>query len=279
VPIWREPIKLAKWVFSSARFIKSKLVRIDLVDCVAIFGLGRLQVGDGNYSMANYHPLYLLMDVFDVVSSTDSVDRGAANAMFWGGVEKYHEHLPLEKQDDEAHEASKLLVSKVKELLGEPKSILELGCGAGRNLLYMGNAFPDAKVHGIDINPAGILSNQMPLNVTIEQRDILNLDWDALGKFDVIFTAGFLMHINHRDVRDLMRLIHHHSKFHVHFELHGPSFEWDYHRYPRSYRQLMNQIELPNLEYVIFARDPIYSHGLSSSFAHALLTSSSLASY
>ena len=276
VPNRRNAVELVKWTLSSIRSSRIKFSRIDLDDDSAIFKLGRLQVSNKNYMIANYHPLYLLMEVDVDSSPSASVDRGATNAVFWGGVAKYHEHLPVVKQDQEAHGVSQLLVSKVRALAGEPNTILELGCGAGRNLLYLGNAFPNSKVQGIDINPAGILSQEMPSNVTIHQENILNLDWDALGDFDVILTAGFLMHINHNDVRDLLKSIHLHSRFHLHFELHGPSYEWDYHRYPRSYKSLMNEIGLPQLEYVIFARHSVYSHGLSSSFAHALLTSSSL---
>ena len=277
VPMRRVLIDRARWIISSIRTSRARFLRVDLVEDCAVFDLGRLRMADGSYLIANYHPLYFLMGQRPEKITNDSVDRGNANAKFWREVEKYHEHLPLAKQDEEAHEISQLLVSKVRALAGEPKSILELGCGAGRNLLYIGNAFPDAKVQGIDINPAGITSREMPENVTIRQGDILNLDWEALGDFDVIFTAGFLMHINHNDVRNLMMSVHRHSKFHLHFELHGPSFEWDYHRYPRSYRKLMNEIGLPQLEYAIFARHKVYSYGLSSSFAHALLTSSSLA--
>ena len=278
VPIRRNTIERARWKISSLRSSKVRFLRVDLENDSAIFDLGRLKVKNGNYMIANYHPLYCLMEMISDSTLANSIDRGTANAVFWGGVEKYHEHLPLAKQDEEAHEVSQLLVSKIRSLVPHPKKILELGCGAGRNLAHLGKAFPDAKVGGIDINPAGIMSSEMPKNVTIEQENILSLDWDSLGDFDVILTAGFLMHINHDDVRQLMRSIHGHSKFHLHFELHGPSFEWDYHRYPRSYKNLMNELKLPYIDYAIFARHSVYSHGLSSAFTHALLVSSSQAS-
>jgi len=272
VPDFRSPRDFVKRTVSSLRKSRLGLSRVDLDEQVAVFESRRVRLGDGDYMAANYHPLYELMDVASANHLTTTVDRSSVNAGFWSRVTDYHEHLPVAEQDVEAHETSKLLVSSIDSLPIKPKTILELGCGAGRNLWHVGRAFPDAEIFGIDINTAGVSSREMPSNVRIRQDNILELDWNALGRFDVIFTAGFLMHINHEDVRVLMRRIHEHSDRHLHFELHGQSSEWDYHRYPRSYRALMNELGIPYTEYQIYDERSVYSHGLTPPFAHALLS-------
>lgn len=205
------------------------------------------------------------MDVAGALGDSVVVDKSVENSEFWHGVEGYHEHLRLSDQDEEAHAASESLVATIRERLGSPDSILELGCGAGRNLWHLGQAFPNARVQGLDINPAGAQSGDWPPNVHIDQADVLKVDWRELGNFDMILTAVFLMHINNEK-----------SSLHVHFELHGPSSEWDYHRYPRSYRALMDDLDLPVDVYRIYAGDATYSYGLPPAFAHALLTSRSV---
>jgi S-adenosylmethionine-diacylgycerolhomoserine-N-methlytransferase len=34
-----------------------------------------------------------------------------------------------------------------------PKSILEVGCGTGKNLLHLGRLFPEAQLYGLDLSP------------------------------------------------------------------------------------------------------------------------------
>ena len=263
------PRSLVKHALIRAKSTRLKLVRVDQVAGVAVFKDADRAISDGEYLPANYDPLYLLMRVDeDLVES-----KASGNALFWEQIVHYHEHLPVHSQMDEAHATSKLLVEQIRQREA-PTSILELGCGAGRNLWHLGRAFPDARVVGIDINAAATRSRELPNNVAVQQADVLNLDWQRVGRFDVILTSGFLMHVNHSDVRVLVQKIHDHCMWHLHFELHGPAHAWDYHRYPRSYRDLMRDLGIALDEYHVFANDPVHSHGLSSSFAHALCISS-----
>jgi hypothetical protein len=262
------PRAVAKSAYIRAKSSRLMLIRVDQDAGVAVFKDAKRTIPDGTYLPANYDPMYLLMRVDEESGGS----KASGNAQFWEEIVDYHEHRPVHNQMDEAHATSVLLAERIRER-EVPASILELGCGAGRNLWHLGRAFPDARVVGIDINAAGTRSRELPNNVEVRQADVLNLDWNQIGRFDVILTAGFLMHINHSDVRALVHKIHDHCVWHLHFELHGPAYEWDYHRYPRSYRDLMRDLGIALDEYRVFANDPVHSHGLSPSFAHALCVS------
>ena len=156
-----------------------------------------------------------------------------------------------------------------------PQRILELGCGAGRNLKHIEKAFPHAEIFGIDVNPAVILENESESNIKVLQANILDLDWSKLGNFDVIITCGFLMHINHHEIKELVMKIDAHSKWHIHWELHGESHPWDYHRYPRSYQHLFDECGLTTENFRLDTQSNIYMHGLTPKFCHCLVSSKS----
>ena len=259
-----------------------KLERIDHAageGGVAVFSgpVPELRVGD--YLIANYHPMYQLIYEGEFTGIpegevTREVNKATANVETWQQIEDYHEHREVAAQDVEAHACSEMLVRTIIDRYPAPRSIVELGCGAGRNLVHLARAFPDADIRGIEINAAAAVSAEMPTNVAIEQDDVLSIDWSSnatVSDADVVLTSGFLMHINHDDVRELLKKIATHSRFHLHFELHGPEYDWDFHRYPRCYRRLMDSIDEDFESYTVFAGDPVLSHGLSRSFAHSLL--------
>nr|MDA3937056.1 class I SAM-dependent methyltransferase [Actinomycetota bacterium] len=203
------------------------LIKVDALGGLARFSDDQDLIPDGTYLPANYHPMYMLCP-FSVQGQGSSASQKAdANRTTWTGITGYHEHLPLAKQNDASHAVSSLLVDMIASRLDKPSTILELGCGAGRNLCRLSKAFPSADIVGIEINPNAASALTLPENVRIQQGDVLSLDWETLGPFDVILTAGFLMHINHSDVRPLMFRINESCSFHVHWELHGPSYAWD----------------------------------------------------
>lgn len=71
--------------------------------------------------------------------------------------------------------------------------LLEYGCGIGRNISFLQQAFPDAVIIGTDISEASL---------EIARRDNPKVDFfgedgssDSLELFDVIFVAGVFHHI------------------------------------------------------------------------------------
>jgi hypothetical protein len=89
---------------------------------------------------------------------------------------------------------------------------------------------------------------------------------------DVILTSGFLMHLPPSNVADVVRATHARARLAVvHFELHGPSHAFDYHRYPRDYAKLYEELNLGEaISYEIFPATDYRSAGLGH-FNHALL--------
>jgi SAM-dependent methyltransferase len=232
------------------------------------------RIPHGLYELIDYYPMFQLFPVSPNGEAEPEIERATLNAATWATITEYHEHLGLADQNSVSHEVSKMMAATVGRLAPHPERILELGCGAGRNLYWMSQAFPDAEIVGVDINPSASVRDFLPTNVRFIQQNVLELDFAALGRFDAIFTCGFLMHINHQDVRSLIRAIEKHSDVSLHFELHGPANTWDFHRYPRNYDALYDELGLPFDSYAVFAGDEVYSHDLGGPFAHALLESS-----
>ncbi len=83
----------------------------------------------------------------------------------------------------------------VVEFYGRSLSILELGCGPGRNLQMLYSRGHDP--YGIEINPDALLVAQKEFPEIVKRIKIGAVE-DLLPKaniYDVILTSGFLMHL------------------------------------------------------------------------------------
>ena len=93
----------------------------------------------------------------------------------------------------------------------EGARVLELGCGAGRNLIPMACALPEARFLGIELaaRPVGIgrgLAAALALsNVELRQGDVLDLPSD-LGEFDYIVAHGVYSWVS-APVRDALMAV------------------------------------------------------------------------
>lgn len=74
----------------------------------------------------------------------------------------------------------------------KPRSVLEVGCNAGWNLLAMRALDPNLSLVGIDVNEAALReADANGLDVeNIDARDAA-----CIGTFDLVLTAGLLIHI------------------------------------------------------------------------------------
>ena len=222
-----------------------------------------------NYFIVNYHPCYYLMPASN---SSEAKSREQS----WKEIKDYHEHLVAELQDENANKVSEWLARDIfKKLKG--KTFLELGCGAGRNLLSLHKNIRDINTTGIDINSTAIKVAKKQLekyHSTLLCKSIYELGSFQDKSFDVVFTCGVLMHIPHDKVIDIVKQMHRIAKIAVvHFELDGPSHSFDYHRYPRDYRELYNQIKFNRkITYQVFPPTDFRSN-MTLPFTHALLIS------
>jgi SAM-dependent methyltransferase len=77
---------------------------------------------------------------------------------------------------------------------GEPKHILEYGCGTGRNLRFFNRLFPSSTVAGCDISPKSVELAQKT-NPKSKLFLIGEETAEDLNKYDLIFVAGVFHHI------------------------------------------------------------------------------------
>ena len=78
-------------------------------------------------------------------------------------------------------------------------TVLEIGCGTGRNLIAVGKAWPQAALHGVDISEAmldtargSVAKAGMAQRVTLAQGDACGFDAQALfgrASFDRVFIS------------------------------------------------------------------------------------------
>lgn len=94
--------------------------------------------------------------------------------------------------DDSISDLNRMLLNEVLTL--NPKSVLEYGCGTGKNLKMIQDKNPDIFVSGIDVS----LLNVVHANAKNGLRHVsLGDEYDLpfVGNFDVCFTISVLDHI------------------------------------------------------------------------------------
>jgi S-adenosylmethionine-diacylgycerolhomoserine-N-methlytransferase len=195
----------------------------------------------------------------------------------WKGMKSYHEHLQLAAQDRSAKMTSAWLAEKIIKPLN-PRSILEVGCGSGRNLRYIQKYIPQTKIFGIDINEDAINIAKKELgsvDASLTATSLYDLGRFKDNSIDVVFTSGVLMHVPHEKAPGVVREMHRIARYAVvHFELDGPSHDFDFHRYPRHYDELYKKIGIGITSYEVYPRSDFRSSSAAvSSFNHALLIS------
>jgi SAM-dependent methyltransferase len=243
-----DPLRLAK------RRLKGR--RVHVAQCVNSEGKWTTTrpswLEPGRYRIVNYDPRFLLM-------RSSSGDEATDRAGFWASISDYHEHRTHAKQDTDAQAFSRWFATEVIAPL-RPERVLELGCGAGRNLAHIVSAIPGVEATGVEINPTAADRAKVALagKGRIVNCSLYELPED-IGMFDVVYTAGVLMHVPHDSVRAVVRDMEKRAgKAVVHFELHGKSHGFDFHRYPRDYGALHTELGHTGASYRILDRgDPL----------------------
>jgi hypothetical protein len=186
----------------------------------------RVSIPVGDYGIVRFPPAVQLLPIGET-------------AAWWRSQHDYPEHR--EAQDGHAERLTQWLVSQLQPL---GRSFLEVGCGAGRNLLHL-----RGELHGFDVNPEAIQVAQRLLpNADLQVGDALTqLRSRPDQSIDVVFTAGVLMHIPDVDeiIAEMSRVA---RKAVVLSEMHGEPRDYDFWRYPRDYRRF----NLPDTSYEVF---------------------------
>ena len=80
-------------------------------------------------------------------------------------------------------------------------SVLEVGCNIGANLRAIRKAAPEVETVGIDVNQSAIdEASAAGLTVAVASAS----DLSSLGKFDLVFSSGVLIHIAPDDLSNVM---------------------------------------------------------------------------
>ncbi|OGL59943.1 hypothetical protein A2752_04510 [Candidatus Uhrbacteria bacterium RIFCSPHIGHO2_01_FULL_46_23] len=94
------------------------------------------------------------------------------------------------------------LLAQIKKL--RPRSILEAGCGFGRNLNFLIEQRIRSEIlTGADISAKLLAQSGLPKAVKLVRADVLNLPFNNRS-FDLVFTHGLLMHVNPRNLNRAM---------------------------------------------------------------------------
>ena len=88
--------------------------------------------------------------------------------------------------------------SRITDMLNKPLKIADMGCGCGNSTLAMASIFPQANVHGLDIDKDSIIKAKANINhpnVTFTGKYLymfyliyvtLNVPWDFIEVWVVI---------------------------------------------------------------------------------------------
>lgn len=100
-------------------------------------------------------------------------------------------------------------------------SVYEVGANSGRNLWRIRQKFPHVRLGGLDINAEAI--EFAKANIPDASLDVMSIyDIDVEDKYDIVFTAGVLMHIPPDCVSDVIhKCAQKANKFVIHIETYG----------------------------------------------------------
>lgn len=85
--------------------------------------------------------------------------------------------------------------SRILKNTNNVKSIMELGCNIGLNLMALKQINNDFKLSAVEINTKAIEIARENSNAIVTEDTILN-NLEYLGTYDLVFTRGVLIHIN-----------------------------------------------------------------------------------
>lgn len=139
------------------------------------------------------------------------------------------------------------LLSKIKKL--RPRSILEVGCGFGRNIKFLQDNNINAKLTGIDISHKMIkLAKKFvkSSNVTFKIAEATHLPFRD-REFELVFTHGVFMHIPPTDIEGAIREIVRVAKKYI--ILIEQNYGGNEYTFIHSYKKLFKKLPVDIVEY------------------------------
>ena len=110
------------------------------------------------------------------------------------------------------------LYRRVMEL--SPKDLLEVGSGAGSNLINLQLLLPTARVAGVELLSSQVDLGKEIFGVRFPQKEIVVADFikedvKYLGDYEMVFTNAVAMHLTSRKVKALILKMLSHSRQYV----------------------------------------------------------------
>ena len=148
----------------------------------------------------------------------------------------------------EVHPQHSWLLKLVKK--NKPATILELGCGFGRNVKYLiDNGVPPSTITGVDISPKMIkLAKRFVKNKKVKLIVASVEGYSPHKKFDFVFTHGVLMHIPSGSVESALKRIVDISNKSLVFIEQNYEADNDY-TFTHNYKALLKEQKLDIIEY------------------------------
>lgn len=148
----------------------------------------------------------------------------------------------------ETHPQHEWLLSKLD--LTSKKTILEVGCGFGRNIKYLKDqGVRPSRITGVDISSEMVKKARRFLgkqNVHLKVANILNLSFKN-NSFDMVFTHGVLMHVKPQDVRPALEELIRVSKNKV--ILIEQNYGGNEYTFIHDYKKLLKSLKINIVEY------------------------------
>ena len=141
--------------------------------------------------------------------------------------------------ESKTHSHRDLVVHKIKAL--NPKSILEVGCASGPNLIRLNEQIPEARLAGIDINPAAIDKLCTLIQGNFKVGSITKLPF-ADKEFDVVLADAVLMYLDHDQIDEVLKEIQRVSKNVVIVDWFSEENGKTHHSFTRNYPYIMQRL-------------------------------------
>lgn len=147
------------------------------------------------------------------------------------------------------HSQHTWMLKKIKEI--NPKKILEVGCGFGRNIKFLiENGIPAQYITGIDLSEEMIKKAKVYINssaVSLKVLDVKALPFEE-NLFEVVIAHGVFMHIKPQDIEQAIKATKRVCKKYI------ISIEQNYngneYTFAHNYKELFNKYKLKIVEYI-----------------------------
>lgn len=173
-----------------------------------------------------------------------SINGGYKPKKFWNTWSKTFMDDPWQVDTHPQHE---WLLQKID--IKSQKSILEVGCGFGRNMKYLiDQGINPKRITGVDISPEMIKKARKYLRKgsTLKTGNILELPFKD-NSFDLVFTHGVLMHVEPKNIqRAISELVRVSKKKIILIE---QNYGGNYYTFIHNYRKTLKHLNINIVEY------------------------------